>query len=148
MTEASTDLHSRWGLSDSDIARALHTNPNVIRHWRRGVEPNADEVARADKLAEFCDDLHELGIEPGAFLALPLVEGYTATGWDLYAAERPELLLAYTRGELTAAETLAAHDPDWRRTYWTSFKTVEAEDGHLSIVGKSYDEVRAQVADR
>lgn len=145
MTEALSDLRTRWGLSDSEIARALHTNPNVIRQWRRGVEPNADEVARADLLSDFCDDLHELGYEPGAFMSEPLVDGYTATGWHLYAAGRPELLLAYARGELAANETLAAHDPDWRRTYWTSFKTVQAEDGNLSIIGKSYDDVRAQI---
>src|SRR5689334_13491437 len=42
MTEALSDLRTRWGLGDSDIARALHTNAIVIRHWRRGVEPNAD----------------------------------------------------------------------------------------------------------
>lgn len=145
MTAAINALRETWGLGDSEIARALHANTNVIRRWRRGVEPNADEVARADLLNDFCDDLHELGYEPGAFMSEPLVDGYTATGWDLYAAGRPELLLAYARGELPAQETLAAHDPDWERTYWTSFKTVQAEDGNPSIVGKSYDDVRAQI---
>lgn len=146
MTEALSNLRSRWGLSDSEIARALHTNPNIVRRWRKGAEPNADEVARADLLSEFCDDLRELGpLEPAAFMSAPLVDGYTATGWDLYAAGRPELLLAHARGELSAEDTLAAHDPDWRRTYWTSFKTVQADDGNLSIVGKSYDDILAQM---
>lgn len=145
MSNLIDDLTTRWGFGTSEIARALNTSPAVIRRWQRGGEPNADEVTPADKLDEFCDDLAEAGVEPGAILAAPLVEGYTAIGWDLYLARRPQLVLAVVRGELTAEEALAEHDPDWRRTYWTSFKTVESGDGCPSIVGKDYDDVIAQV---
>jgi len=148
MTNTMQNLRERWGLGTSNIARALHTNANVIRHWRNGVEPNADEVARADRLDEFCDDLSELGFEPGTFMSSLLVDGFTATGWDLYTAGRPELLLAVARYELTGQEALSAHDPEWRRTYWTSSVMFVAEDGNLSIRGKTYDEVREQVGER
>jgi ABC-type taurine transport system substrate-binding protein len=147
MTKALSNLRTRWGLSDSEIAHALHTNPSVIHRWRRGAELDDVQVALADLLSDFCDDLHEVDCEPGAFMSAPLVDGYTATGWDLYAAGRPELLIAHARGELSAKEALAAHDSDWRRTYWTSLKTVQAGDGNLSIVGKSYDDVQAQIQD-
>ena len=149
MTDALTDLREKWGLSNSEIARALHTSPNVIRHWRNGVEPNADEVARADRLNYFLTDLHDqAGIaEPAAWMAEHLADGYTVTRWDLYTAGvRRDLLPAHARGSITNEELLDMVDPDWRRTYWTSFKTVEAEDSGTSIVGKTYDDVVRQVA--
>ena len=143
MTTALTDLYEKWGLSRHDIAEALHTTQTVIRSWLNGAEPNADEVARADLLNDFLEDL-DLGDDAGGFMSLPIVEGYTATGWDLYAAGKPDLILAYARNECTGEQALAAHDPDWRRTYWTSFKTFEAADGGRSIVGTSYDDVMQQ----
>lgn len=145
MTEALSDLRTRWGLSNREIARAVHTNPSVVRHWRNGVEPNADEVARADLLNEFLEDVHDYGIaEPDAWLGATVVDGFTVTRWDLYAAGHARLLLANAASELTDEDMLRTIDPDWRRTYWTSFKTVQAEDGNLSIVGKSYDDILAQ----
>lgn len=148
MTTAITDLHDRWGLNAREIARALNTNRSVIRRWRHGVEPDADEVARADLLNEFLQDIHDYGItELDAWLSTTLVDGFTVTRWNLYAARHARLLLANAAGELTDEDLLRTVDPDWRRTYWTSFKTVQAEDGNLSIVGKSYDDVRRQIAE-
>lgn len=148
MTEALSDLRTRWGLSDSEIARALHTNPNVIRHWRRGVEPNADEVARADLLNDLLSDVHDSGItEPGAWMAEPIVNGFTVTRWDLYGVNRVDLLRANASGRLSDQAMMEALTPDWRRVFWTSFKTVQAEDGNLSIVGKSYDDILAQMSE-
>jgi hypothetical protein len=151
MTDALTDLREKWGLANSDIARALHTNTNVIRHWRRGVEPNADEVARADRLNQFLTDLYEQhGItEPAAWMAEHLTDGYTVTRWHLYTAGiRRDLLPANAAGAITNEEMLNVFDPGWRRTYWTTFTTVEAEDGGTSIMGKTYDEVLRQVGAR
>jgi hypothetical protein len=147
MTTAMQSLHDRWGLSTSDIARALHTNANVIRHWRNGVEPNSDEVARADLLDRFLTDVHDRGVtEPAAWMSVPLVEGYTVTRWHLYIASCSlGLLRENAAGSLSDLDLLYEFNPDWRRTYWTSFKTVEAADGGLSVVGKSYDDVRAQI---
>jgi hypothetical protein len=150
MTDALTDLREKWGLSDSDIARALHTNPNVIRHWRNGVEPNADEVARADTLNAFLTDVHARGVtEPAVWMPEPLADGYTATRWALYVAGCSlDLLRENASGRLSSADLLHEFNPDWRRTYWTSFTTVEAEDGGTSIVGKTYDDVMRQVGAR
>jgi hypothetical protein len=148
MTNVLEDLDERWGLDERAIARAIHTIPNVVRRWRNGVEPNADEVARAAVLNEFLEDIHAVGIfEPAAWLDEPVFDGYTATRWDLYASGHARLLLANAAGELADEDLLFTVDPDWRRAYWTSFKTIVAEDGNLSIVGKSYDDVVAQVSE-
>jgi hypothetical protein len=150
MTDALTDLRERWGLANSEIARALHTNPNVIRHWRRGVEPNADEVARADSLNDFLTDVYDHGItEPASWMAEPLMDGYTVTRWALYIAGcSRHLLRDNAAGRLSTDDLLHEFNPDWRRAYWTSFKTMEAEDGGTSIVGKTYDDVVRQVGAR
>lgn len=147
MTDALPDLREKWGLADADIARALYTNPNVIRHWRSGVEPNADEVVRADLLNAFLTDVHARGVtEPAAWMSAPLADGYTVTRWDLYIAGCSlSLLRENASGQLSDADLLHEFNPDWRRAYWTSFKTVKTEDGGRSIVGKSYDDVVQQV---
>ena len=49
MTEALRELTDRWGLGISQIARALHTSPAVLRHWRNGVGPN-DRMKTAVRL--------------------------------------------------------------------------------------------------
>ncbi len=148
MTDVITDLTERWGLSHAEIAEALHTNANVIHHWRNGVEPNADEVARADLLNHFLADVHAAGIaEPGAWMSMQLADGYMVTRWSLYIAGCSlELLRSNAASPISRSDLLHEFNPDWRRVYWTSFKTVESEDGCPSIVGKSYDDVIEQVA--
>lgn len=140
-------LERRWGLSASEIARAADMPQSAVRKWRKGVEPNVDEVARADLLDDLLDDLHDLGIaEPAAWMGERFAEGFTVTRWDLYLARRYELLKANAGGEVDDVEMLGMFDPDWRRTYWTSSTTFLAEDGHLSIREKTYDEIRQQIA--
>lgn len=150
VTDTLTDLREKWGLADSDIARALHTNTNVVRHWRNGVEPNSDEVARADTLNAFLADVHARGVtEPAAWMSEPLADGYTVTRWTLYVAGCSlNALRQNAARQLTDADLLHEFNPDWRRAYWTSFTTVQTEDGGTSIVGKSYDDVMRQVGTR
>lgn len=147
MTEALHELINTWGLSNSEIARALYTTTSVIRAWRNGTEPNSDEVARADTLNSFLTDVHARGVpEPAAWMSEPLADGYTATRWKLYVAGCSlELMRENARGEISNADLLHEFNPDWRRTYWTSSTTFVAEDGHLSIREKTYDEVREQI---
>lgn len=146
MTTALTSLYETWGLGTSEIAAALNTSSTVIRWWRNGGEPNADEVARADRLDAFLHQVHDYGIaEPAAWMSAEIVEGYTVTRWHIYRAGQPDLLVRNAELRLTDGQMLDLHDTDWRRAYWTSFKTVEAADGGLSVVGKSYDDVRAQM---
>jgi hypothetical protein len=140
MRTAMQNLHERWGLSASEIARALDISQRVARLARDGSEP----AEGAEQLADFLEEL-DLGEDAGAYMSMPIVEGYTATGWDVYAAGRAGLLLALARSECTAEQVLSALDQDWRRNYWTSFTTFVAEDGNLSTRGKTYDEVRAQI---
>ncbi len=145
MRTAMQNLCERWGLSDSEIAQALDISQRVARLARDG-STHADE---ANQLDGFLTELHHgYGIEePAAWMAATLVEGWTVTRWDLWTAGRHGLLIENAAGRMTAPAMLDAFDPDWRRTYWTSFKTVETEDGGRSIVGKSYDDVREQMAE-
>lgn len=142
------DLSERWGLGDSEITRALHASRAVIRRWRDGVEPNADEVARAHLLNDLLADIHSLGIdEPAGWMAERIVEGYTVTRWHLYVGGcLRSALPSNAAGELSDVDMLDQFDRDWRRTYWTSMKVVPAADGGMSIVEKTYDDVIAQTA--
>lgn len=145
MTTAMANLHERWGLSTSDIARALDIPTRAVRQARDNHAEGFIYEA-ADRLDAFLHQAHNYGVdEPAAWMSVPVVEGYTVTRWDLYAAGRDELLKANAEGEFSDEDMLAVFNPDWRRAYWTSFKTVEAADGGLSVVGKTYDDVRAQM---
>lgn len=136
------NLHERWGLSTSEIARALDIPQRVARLARDGSEP----AEGADQLDRFLASLVELGIdEPASWMGETIVEGYRVTRWDLYINGRADLLGENAEGDFPDVEMLAAFDPDWRRNYWTSFTTFVAEDGNLSTRGKTYDEIRAQV---
>ena len=142
MRTAMQNLHERWGLSNSEIARALDISQRVVRLARDGSEP----AEGADRLDEFLSEVHRLGVEePAAWMSEPIVQGYTATRWHMYTAGRTALLTDNAAGRLADAAMLDAFDSDWRRTYWTSMETFVAEDGNLSIREKSYDTVRAQM---
>lgn len=145
MTTAMTSLHDRWGLSVSDIAQALNISQRAVRQAR---DSHAEEETyrAAEKLDAFLHQVHDYGIEePGAWMSGAIVEGYTITRWDIYRAGRRDLLVDDAERRVPGEQMLDLHDSDWRRNYWTSFKTVEAADGGLSVVGKSYDDVRAQM---
>ncbi|GAA0583075.1 hypothetical protein GCM10010172_80130 [Paractinoplanes ferrugineus] len=145
MRTAMQNLHERWGLSTSKIARALDISQRVARLARDGTTT----AQGAEKLDGFLNRVHDHGIEePAAWMAEPVVNGFTVTRWHLYAAGLHELLVRNAIGTITDADLLHRHDPDWRRTYWTSSTTFVASDGHLSIREKTYDEVRAQVGGR
>lgn len=142
MRTAVQNLYERWGLSSSDIAHALGVTQRVARLARNGSAP-ADG---AENLDVFLEDLHvRAGIdEPGAWMAARVVDGYTVTRWDLYAAGHADFVMMNARGVLTDEAMLSSFDPNWRSTYWTSFTTVLGEDGSLSVRGKTYDEIQAQ----
>lgn len=142
MRTAMQNLHERWGLSTNEIAQVLNISPRVVRLARDGSQP-ADWAVRLDG---FLQRLQGHGVEePAAWMAMDIVEGYTVTRWRLYEAGRSDLVEANAEQRLTATQMLFEFDPDWRANYWTSFTTRVAEDGNVSIRGKTYDEVRAQV---
>ncbi|HEY6115938.1 MAG TPA: hypothetical protein VI172_08270 [Candidatus Dormibacteraeota bacterium] len=145
MTNPMPDLTEWWGLGTVDIARALDIPQRIIKQARDNhAEEAAYEAGR--RLNDFLADVYRAGVkEPAGWMGGPVVEGFTVTRWHLYAAGRLGDLLDNARGLLGAEDMLARFDGDWRRTYWNNFKTVEATDGGLSVVGKTYDEVRAQM---
>lgn len=142
MRTAMQNLHERWGLSTSEIAKALDISQRVARLARDGCEP----AEGAERLDDFFTRIHARGVgEPAAWMSEPIAEGYTVTRWHLWLDGRFDLLLLNADQRIDDSEMLARFDPDWRANYWTSFTTFVAEDGNLSTRGKTYDEVRAQV---
>jgi hypothetical protein len=121
-----------WGASRSDIATAINVPSSHIRR------PSPDELDAIETLDRFLLDLHQAEEEdPAQFMSVPLVKGYTATGWRVYAAGGADLLRRHAAGALSAKEMLALFDPDWHVRYWTDYETFEAGDGQLSIRRKS-----------
>lgn len=143
MRAAMQNLRERWGLSTSEIARALGISERVARLARDGSEP----AEGAERLDDFLERLHvQASIdEPGTWMSSPIADGYTITRWDVYVGGHPEFVVMNANLSMNDYEILESFDPDWRRTYRTSFTTFVAEDGNLSTRGKTYDEVRAQV---
>lgn len=143
MRTAMQNLHERWGLSTSEIARALDIPQRLTRLARDGSEP-ADDAGHLD---DFLERLHvQHGVEePAAWMSASVIEGFTVTRWDLYTGGHADLVLLNARGVMDDEAMLSGFDQDWRAHYWTSFTTFVAEDGHTSTRGKTYDEVRAQL---
>lgn len=146
MTRTAIDnLQERWGLSFAEVAQALNVQPHTI-HTARELRIEPEVNLWLEMLDTFLDALRQRGIEePASWMAEPVVVGYTVTRWHLYPVMPKSELLLNAEGIRSDEELLTRHDLDWRRTYWTSFKTVEAADGGLSTIGKSYDDVLAQV---
>jgi hypothetical protein len=143
MRTAMQNLHERWGLGTSQIARALGISERVARLARDSSEP-AEGAKRLDDFFTYLYD--DIGIaEPAVWMSEPIIEGYTATRWHLYEKGLIDVLGANAERLITVEQMLAELDPDWRPNYWSSFNTFLAEDGHLSTRGKTYDEVRAQI---
>jgi hypothetical protein len=129
-------LYEEWGFGRHDLAVALNVPEAVIYRWRRGSEPNADEVARADQLLDFVLEVREFDEDPAAWMTVRVVKGYTVTRLDLYRAGYLSLLRTNAQGDISDVDMLYAFDRDWKLTYWTDYEVGPGTDGHPVIVRK------------
>lgn len=128
-------LTVEYGMSWSDIARAVGVTTQAIRKWRKGEFPSGENRLSLAKLTAFMDILSELGIQqPASWLEIPVVDGYSVRGIDLYSAGRVDLLLEWAGLHITSGEVvLDQFDAEWRGRYRREFETYTAGDDNLSI---------------
>lgn len=128
------ELANQRGMSWSNIARMVGVSVGAIRKWRRDASATAENRLALGKLAAFLDLLELLPIEdPATWLEIPLIEGYTVTGTDLYRAQREILLLEYAGRRIDEEALMRGYDPHWRDKYQTQFRVYKASDGDLAI---------------
>jgi len=123
------------GMTWAAIARLSGVSVSAVRKWRAGDAPAPDRRLAVARLAAFLDLLEELPVsEPSAWLAMPMVDGYTVTAEDLYLAGGADQLLDFASGQLDLNDILTEFDSDWRTQYRSDFEVVEGGDGSPSIV--------------
>lgn len=123
------------GMTWSSIARLCGVSVSAVRKWRTGEAPSPESRLAVARLAAFIGLLDELPVsEPAAWLAMPMMSGYTVTAEDLYVAGHADRLLDFASGQSDLSEVLGRLDKDWRTRYQSHFEVIEAGDGMPSIV--------------
>lgn len=101
-----------YGLTNSDIARMIHTDSVNMRRWDYGYASEEDRMELAE-LASLCrklsSKLHDVGQWFGE--AIP---GTHTTPIDLYAHSRKDLVLAYAGNPDDTSNILDSYDLNWR----------------------------------
>jgi len=123
------------GMTWASIARLCGVSVSAVRKWRTGEAPSPDSRLAVARLGAFIGLLGELPVsEPAAWLAMPMMSGYTVTGEDLYIAGHADRLLDLASGQADLDEVLSVLDKDWRTRYRSDYEVIEAGDGMPSIV--------------
>lgn len=134
LTELAVDRGMTW----SSIARLCGVSVSAVRKWRTGEAPSPESRLAVARLAAFLGLLDELPVsESAAWLAMPMMSGYTVTAEDLYVAGYADRLLDLASGQSDLDEVLSKIDKNWRTRYRSEFEVIEAGDGMPSIVRRS-----------
>ena len=134
LRELTTDRGMTW----TSIARLCRVSVSAVRKWRHGEATSPENRLEIARLAAFLGLLEELPIsEPAAWLAMPMVSGYTITAEDLYIAGHTDQLLDFASGQSDLKEILIGFDEDWRIRYRSEYEVIEAGDGNLSILRRT-----------
>lgn len=135
VNELLVELAIERGMTWSSIARLCGVSVSAVRKWRTGDAPSPDSRLAIARLAAFVELLDELPVsEPAAWLAMPMMSGFTVTAEDLYVAGHADRLIDFASGQADLEEILAELDKDWRIQYRSDFEVIEAGDGLPSIV--------------
>jgi hypothetical protein len=147
------------GFGMSDLARAVGYPHAALRAFRSGRLAAADATTAEDirfKLHDIAVMASRLGRHRGkdgagpeeaTLFEVPLVDGYTATGWDLYRPGDGDRCRRTVRQEpagahnglcalvegATSERVLDRFIPDWRTRFWTDYEVFIASDGDRSI---------------
>lgn len=124
------------GLSRADLARATGYPARALRDGTLAEQDPTTAAALTARLADVgsvLSILREAGsADPAALLEIPLVDGWTVRGWDLYLNAMLDRLVRIAAGE-PADQVLELGKHDWRSRYRSDYEVFPAEDGHHSI---------------
>ena len=126
-----------FGFSWNDIASLCSVSILALRKWRRGGNATGENRNRLASLIAVCDIIgdHFMVEEPASWFETPL-PGVPVTPFDMYRANRVDLVLEYASSRMETQAVLDEFDPEWRERYETPFEVVTAWDGLKSIQPK------------
>lgn len=128
-------LAEHWGMSWSAIHTACGLPVSRIRNWARFGDddiPN-EAITKLQLLDRWMTEAEEAGSpEPAYELDRRLVDGYTATGWDLYRNGEDAALLRIVAGA-DATEVLDDTFVDWRTRFDTAFEVFDDDESEKYI---------------
>jgi hypothetical protein len=171
MTEpVTTILLEDMGFGLAGLAQAIGYPHAALRAFRSGTLIASDPITADDiwlKLNDIITMTNGLGMHAGgrprgpehaALFEARIIDGYSATGWDLYQyldgarcarARRAPGSSRWHRGErvsphhnglchlargVAPEDVLDLYIADWRTRFQTNYRIVEAADGDLSII--------------
>lgn len=142
--EVLTELSREFGLSWSTLARLMSVSPTAIRKWRQGATPSADNRQAVSRIRAFLELLQRNASpldDVASWLEVKISSDATITAVDLYAADRPDLILDLASARISPHEALQRFDPEWRSRYArdSNFEVVRAADGKPAIVEAGRD---------
>ncbi|MGW0467707.1 helix-turn-helix domain-containing protein [Streptomyces sp. NPDC003027] len=126
---------SDLGFSWRDIARMLRVSVPAIQKWRRQGGVSGENRRHLASLLALCDQIaeHYLIQEVASWFEMPLTSKAPITPIDLFADNRPDLVLDHASGHSDVEEILTAHDPAWRERYRSDFEVYLDSDSAMSI---------------
>ncbi|MFE7757666.1 helix-turn-helix domain-containing protein [Streptomyces sp. NPDC057429] len=129
------DELSDLGFSWRDIARMLQVSVPAVQKWRRQGGVSGGKRRHLASLVALCDQIaeHYLIQEIASWFEMPLASTAPVTPIDLFAANRPDLILDNASGHVDVEEILTKYDPEWRETYRSDFEVYLDTDSAMSI---------------
>jgi hypothetical protein len=104
----------------------------AVRKWRKGESITGENRRRLSILAAFVEllDDHFHIEDPATWMEMPLTDGTSITGVDVYAAGHHQHLLEYSGGHREPEHLLDDSIPEWRTsTSESEFEIFEGPDG-------------------
>lgn len=132
LLEEIADLGFAW----RDVARMIGVSVPAVQKWRRSGGVSGLNRLRLAGLLALCDEITERYHiqEVASWFEMPLMSGVPVTPIDLYAKERPGLVLEHASGHGDDMEQiLTAYDPEWRERFRSDFEVYVDVDGDMSI---------------
>ncbi len=129
------ELSTQWGVAWVDVARMVGVSVPALRKWRVVGRVSGENQRRVSELLAFIRVLKEAGVqEPGSWISIPMVDGYTATPRHLYGASSASVLVDVASNSIRPEDALDELVPGWKEDYSTDFVVRPGPDGLPAIV--------------
>ncbi|KOU05200.1 hypothetical protein ADK86_07580 [Streptomyces sp. NRRL F-5755] len=126
---------SDLGFSWRDLARMVGVSVPAVQKWRRSGGVSGENRRHLASLLALCDHIseHYLIQEVASWFEMPLTDQVPVTPIDLFAENRPDLILDHASGHSDVENILTAYNPEWRERYRSDFDVYLEADGAMSI---------------